>query len=663
MGVVVKYIGLAVFLTATHFVNAQVFSEKAGDLGVDHFAYDPNMIGGGVAVFDFNNDGFEDIYFTGGSNDDKLYENIGNGTFEDVTKKMRITALNTVKTMGVVVGDVDNDGFIDLFITTSENQRCYLLKNEGGRLFKDISISAGITHEAWSSTATMADYDLDGDLDIYVGNYLSYSEDPFMQNIISCEPDFFYQNDGTGRFIKIDNPLTTEQTGCTLVASFSDIDQDGDVDLFVLNDFGDFYQGNKLLLNNLQQNTFQEIAKISGMNIGINSMGIAHGDYDEDGDLDYYITNIGENFLFEKQNSLKFVNVSKVKKVDDGTGFSWGAAFLDIDNDSYLDLFVCKGSILSSADPQPNKLFMFNPETKSFTDASKENRVDEPNRARGMAYGDLNNDGKLDLVVANVRIELANQGNALLYINESDSKNNWIKVMLEGTSSNRSGYGSMLKVTSNERTWIRELSGGSSYLSSHSNTIHFGLSDKQSIDNLTVSWPGNKEEIFTNLPANKTYKIVEDKGIYIYEARYVEMCQGESMFLQGEDRIEPGVYVDTLNVPETIDKIVVTKLAFREFDIESCSQIVTNIEQPHDSMGIMVYPNPFYADLNIKLPKRSVGKYDLSIMDVSGRVMLTTAWNANYAKELKIIEAFNPGIYILKLEINGEVFIERIIKK
>ena len=165
---------------------------------------------------------------------------------------------------------------------------------------------------------------------------------------------------------------------------------------FVLNDFGDFYESNKLLVNNSTDNTFVEMANSSGTGIEINSMGIAHGDYDEDGDFDYYITNIGENFLFEKLDGINFKNVSNEKNVNDGTGFSWGTAFIDVNNDSYLDLYVAKGSILGQGNPpnQENKLFIYDKESEGFKDRSVVEGIADGNRARGMAYGDFNNDGK-----------------------------------------------------------------------------------------------------------------------------------------------------------------------------------------------------------------------------------------------------------------------------
>ncbi|MFS4455947.1 FG-GAP-like repeat-containing protein [Maribacter sp. 2304DJ31-5] len=563
-------------------VSSQIYKEMAFDMGIDHYSYDPNAMGGGVVVFDFNGDGFEDLFFTGGLNEDRLYENIGGEYFKDVSSEMGITtALFGAKTMGAVTGDIDNDGYLDLLVTTAENERCYLLKNNNGTFFQDISISAGITHKNWSSTATMGDYDLDGDLDVYVGNYVSYSALPFEQNIIAPQKDFFYQNNGNGKFTLINDLLTNEEVGCTLVASFSDIDQDGDSDLFLLNDFGDFYQGNKLLLNNYPQNTYQEIASSVGIDIQINSMGIACGDYDEDGDFDYYITNIGENFLFEKQDGFDFDNVSHIKNVNDGTGFSWGTAFIDIDNDSYLDLFVAKGTILPQNNPQGNKLFQYDRTTGNFLDRSIAEGMAEENRARGMAYGDFNNDGKIDFSVANIKVDQANDGKALLYINEGDFENNWVRIILEGTTSNKSAYGSNVVVSANGRSFVKELTGGSSYLSSHSNVVHFGLGDIETIDELVISWPGNRKEVFTNLKVNRTYKIIEEGRIHLQTSNYVELCRGETIFLEGAERNEAGIYTDVSQVSGGMDEIVITRLVINESD--DCGDTVDEPDNPDTS--------------------------------------------------------------------------------
>lgn len=550
------------YLTTPHLQAQQIFVEKSGDLGINHYAIDPNAMGGGVAIFDFNNDGFEDIYLTGGINDDKLYENLGDATFKDVTAEKGISFFNLVKTMGVVTGDIDNDGYSDLFITTAENGHCYLLKNERGTSFRDISTAAGITHESWSTTATMADYDLDGDLDIYVGNYVSYNALPFEDNITNAEPDFFYQNNGNGTFTRIENPLSEEKAGCTLVTSFSDFDQDGDSDLFVLNDFGDFYQSNKLLSNNFPYTTFNEITDTSNMNAEINSMGIAIGDFNEDGNFDYYITNIGNNILYKGNNNQMFTNISDIENVNDGTGVSWGTAFLDANNDSYLDLFVAKGTLASIDIPQKNKFYLRNSQG-TFEDISEIQMLDDPNRARGMSFGDLNNDGKPDLVVCNIKVEPENQGGTLVYLNNNDSTGfNWTKISLQGVDNNKNAYGSIVKVYINDRQLIREVSAGHSYLSQYSPTAHFGLGNATKIDSIVVEWPGKKtKNTHKDLDINQTYKIIENGELYAFESLKLTLAVGESVFLEGAEQTQSGIYRDTI-LTVSPKLIRITKLDF-----------------------------------------------------------------------------------------------------
>ena len=531
-------------------------------MGIDHFTLDSNAMSGGVAIFDFNNDGFEDLYLTGGENGEKLYENIGGTFFREVATTTGIALiLNEVNTMGVVAGDINNDGFTDLFISTAQNDRCYLLKNNNGETFTDISLPAGINHAFWSSTATMGDYDLDGDLDIYVGNYVQYDSVPFSINLTAAIPNFFYQNNGNETFTLLPPPLSGEDTGATLVASFTDFDQDGDSDLFVLNDFGDIFKPNKLLLNQYPISSLEEVSISMGFDNEMNSMGLATGDIDQDGDLDYYITNLGDNHLLENLNGTGFKDIAKSKNVNVGLGFSWGTAFMDINNDSYLDLYVAKGSIFAeNDDSQANKLFQFDQEIDNFLDISIAEGIAEPNRARGMAQGDLNNDGKIDFAVSNVKAVLSNEGNALLYMNESRSEGNWVKIILEGTTSNKSAYGSSIIVSANGRKFIKELTAGTSYLSSHSNVVHFGLGDLMTIDELTIHWPGKKIETFSDLSVNKTYKIIEEDQAYNYVANYVVICEGETTFINEEPITTAGVYTRFIEKIGALNEISITRV-------------------------------------------------------------------------------------------------------
>ena len=661
------FVGLICFLLGALGMYGQLFSESAEAMGIEHHHFDPNMMGGGVAVFDFNNDGYDDIYFTGGLNDDKLYENRGDGTFEDVTKKMRITAFGIVKTMGVVAGDIDNDGFTDLLVTTAENERCYLLRNEDGKSFKDISKAAGIDHEAWSMTATMADYDNDGDLDIYVSNYVAYDALPFDQNITTPLPDFFYENNGNLTFTQIATPLSQEESGCTLVSSFTDIDQDGDSDLFVLNDFGDFYVPNKLLLNDYPSNQFNNISTDVGIRSAINSMGLAVGDFDEDGDFDYYITNIGHNILY-RQSEGKFLNEAQELEISDGTGTSWGTAFLDVNNDGFLDLYASRGTLLNLNDNQDNLLYVGSGSQNQFDDRRDALITTEPNKARGMAYGDFNNDGYLDIVTANIRIGEDNRAKTKVYMNTASEKGQWLKVTLSGTYNNSSAYGALVTIYSSGKEQIREVSGGSSYLSKHSNELHFGLDIGDNVDSLVVRWPrGAKREIFKDLASNTAYKILEDDGIYKIVSERILICPGESAIINGTAQTEQGVYTELVeDETSEIRTLKHIKLVIGESGIGKCKSVVElpQIEDPAD-LKMIIYPSPFDDTFQIASGNGFSQSIQVVLRDIAGQIVINERINTKGTSQLVVLSGYADlpaGVYIVTIISEGKTYIRKLLK-
>ena len=510
-----KYYCLIALLPVSTMLVAQAFEEKAAALGIDHISYDPYMMAGGLAVIDVNNDGFEDLYFVGGEYPDHLYLNRGDGSFEDATKQLRLDGLGNRNTVGVVAGDLDNDGYTDLFVTTHAGDHNIYLHNEGGEYFTDKSLSASIREKDWSTTATLGDPDLDGDLDIYVGNYVQYSALPFTDNIVKASPNFYYENLGDSRFQLRNDLFQSGEDGCTLVTCFSDIDLDGAPDLFVLNDFGDFYTGNEIYRNQAQGMLFQEQAKELRLNAEINSMGIAIGDVNEDGYLDYYITNIGFNLMYSGSESGAFKFTPSLR-INDGSGFSWGAVFTDINNDSYLDLYVAKGSILGNEDPQENRMYVYNENIRNFQDVSPDWQMNDPNRGRGVVYADFNNDGLMDIAVNTIRIKEENPGKPLIFINKDTSNNHYIKIKLEGVESNRSAYGTYLELFAGGRRWMREINGGSSYLSHNSPIVHVGLAEYEMIDSLVVHWSGGTTQSLTNILADQFYYLKEGMDLAPY---------------------------------------------------------------------------------------------------------------------------------------------------
>ncbi|NNF36039.1 MAG: T9SS type A sorting domain-containing protein [Saprospiraceae bacterium] len=505
-----------IFFVGLNSLSAQLYSDVTEEVGLSHITYDPNQMSGGVSIIDFNNDGYEDIYLTGGRYSDHFYLNKGDGTFIDATIDTGADSMVDYYTVGVVAGDLDNDGFTDLFITTQQGQPNICLRNINGQYFKQVSSEAGFFGTKWSTSCTLGDVDLDGDLDLYVSNFVNFSGDPFFRNIISEEPNHFIENKDTWTFGTSELEFVGATDGCTLVSCFTDIDDDMDPDLYVVNDFGSIYTPNEVFLNDPSNDQMVERAEEYGMDVRMDGMGIAIGDVDGNGYFDYYLSNIGECPFFLTETGPVFNDGNLRYNVNDGLGFSWGTFFADLDNDSYLELFVAKGSISESYDPQFNKLYTYDPSIDNFRDISRRAGIDNPHKGRGAAYADLNNDGLLDLVVNNVRIKENNEGNALIYFNQGSEPGNYIKLKLEGTVSNRSGIGAQVQLFSGDRMLKREVTGGSSYLSNNSYIVHFGTGDMV-IDSLVVLWPSGMHQSFNQVSSNSFYYLKETNDLQIYD--------------------------------------------------------------------------------------------------------------------------------------------------
>lgn len=499
-------------------VQGQQFIEVAEEINIGHVTYSPNYMAGGVSIFDFNNDGLQDIYLTGGAYPDHLYKNIGNGNFMDVTEASGISQLADRYTMGVVSGDLDNDGYTDLFITTYKGEQNICLRNNLGETFTDVTLEAGFFGEKWSASVAMGDPDNDGDLDIYVTNFLDFTEPPFFRNISAPQANFYFENLGNFKFQGSSEIFEQAKPGCSLAASFTDVDRDGDVDLFVINDFGYRYAPNELFIN--EGGLFLEMSEVLGVNAAMDGMGISTGDLDENGQFDYYFSNVGDNQLY-----VNLLNETDKYAVNDGGKFySWGTFFADLNHDSYLDLFVAKGSISESDDIRENKLYEFYPYTSNFVDVSALKNLNAPEKARGAAFGDLDNDGDLDLVVNNVRVREENKGTAAVFFNNSTS-GDFLQLKLEGQASNRSAYGAIVELFSGERKLIREVQGGSSYLSNNSSVVHFGLANLL-IDSLMVVWPSGLKQTFSHPLSNFIYRLKEGGDLEVEQNLSTSIDEG-----------------------------------------------------------------------------------------------------------------------------------------
>ncbi len=537
-----KYVyTLCSFLLLFTLPSSAQFTEVSIESGVAFQHSSAVLIGGGGTFFDYDNDGFLDIYLAGGGNDDGLFHNLRDGSFEDVSDRAGVAVTAPFQTTGVVSGDLDNDGFTDLVVLTWDTQRLLVLHNNGNGTFSEVAEQLGIdslNSTAFSMGASLGDYNVDGYLDIYVGNYIrdngGYTVDGGFGH--TGYANFFFINNGDGTFQERGDFYGVSDQGCALAVAFTDYDNDADVDIYVANDFGEWVLPNVVYSNLYPSNLFTNLSVSNNLDHEIYAMGIAVGDYNEDGNFDYYISNLGRNRLIQNKGSFQFTDVAIQAGVDNTFGgidpdtgdssfaTSWGTAFFDYDNDTYVDLFVSNGHIhaideLNNMKEDPNKLYQNNQADGTFTDVSVDMGVANTDVCRGMAIGDYDNDGDIDMLVIGIADpgrEWTWENHAMLYRNDSPSAN-WLKVRLRGIENNLQGIGSRIEVTVDGRTFIREIDGGTSHASHNSTIAHFGLGDYETIDELKVRWLGGGEDILTNVSINRTITIKEGETTSIEE--------------------------------------------------------------------------------------------------------------------------------------------------
>ncbi len=527
------------FLVCATLAYGQTFNEVAASAGIDH-TYDPmNAMGGGAVFFDYDNDGWDDLYLTSGHGPDHLYRNNQDGTFTNLTSSAGLTITGDYYTIAAIAGDIDNDDDQDLFVTTwGENlvalDRNLLFINNGDGTFTEQGVSYGLTEESFSMGATFLDYDRDGFLDIYVVNYVDKPVNLTDENdnIIGfdhiCHPNLFYKNNGDGSFTEMAATLGVDNAGCALAIMATDYDLDDDMDLYVANDFGEWVTPNAMLENQYPSDSFTDVSVATGTDIGIYGMGIGSADMDKDGDFDYYITNLGRNVLIEDNGSHVFSDVTTAAGVENtfgldapGTFFAtgWGAAFADINNDTWPDLFVANGKVpaadfIANATDDPNKLYLNNGDN-TFADISTSSGVDNSDVGRGMAYSDYDKDGDIDILV--VVQEGLGAAKTLLYQNSlnttSRATNHWVQFDLQGTKGNKDALGAKVKVHTGGEVLIQEVQGGGSHCGQNTKIIHFGLGSNTVIDKVEVQWLGTGTQDFGPVGIDGRYELVEGQTL------------------------------------------------------------------------------------------------------------------------------------------------------
>jgi hypothetical protein len=459
-----------------------------------------------------------------------LYHNNRDGTFSDVTDKAKVGDVGWG--MGCAVGDFNNDGFDDLYVTSIGPD--HLFKNNGNGTFTDVTQKAGVSDPRFSTGAAFLDYDNDGRLDLFVTNYVgfdinhlpTFGEGPtcqFKGVPVQCGPrglpgagDSLFHNNGDGTFTDVSKKAGVADSrgyyGMDVVGS--DFDGDGWIDIFVAND-----STPNFLYHNNGNGTFSEIGFESGTALDKNGneqgcMGVTLGDYDHDGLLDLFITNFDDehNVLYRNAGRGSFVDVS----YESGVAMSslpyvgWGTKFFDYDNDGWLDLFIANGHAYPQRDRyRQRKLLHRNNRDGTFSEVAAQcgSALMEERASRGTAFGDIDNDGDVDIVVND--LDSAPQ----LLRNDGGNKNNWILVKTIGTKSNRNGIGAKVKVVSGDLVQLDEVRSGGSYISQNDLRLHFGLEKRTSVDLIQVRWPSGAVDTLTNVPVNKIVTVKEGKGL------------------------------------------------------------------------------------------------------------------------------------------------------
>ena len=496
-------------------------------------------IGSGGLFFDYDNDGWIDIFLVdGGSIADpavahqarhRLYRNRGSGTFEDVTAASGI--VHRTYGMGACAGDYDNDGHVDLYVTSVGPNTLYRNTGKGG--FTDVTRRASVGSPLWSASCAFADLDRDGDLDLFVTNYVRAdpARNPFCGNArlkarFYCHPlnydplpNIVYRNDGRGTFADVSAESgvgALRSNGLGVVVA--DYDDDGWPDVFVANDSMPNYlfRGTGVL-------RFEEIALRAGVAVATDGraragMGTDAGDYDGDGRLDLVVTNLDFEMhsLYKGLGRQLFAYATPESGIGPATlpfvGF--GVAFFDFDNDTQLDLAMANGHIFDNAPifragaTYAQRKLLFRNVGGRFADvtAGAGPGFAVENVGRGLATADIDNDGDLDLLVTN-------NGQGAELLRNDGERGNALLIRLVGARSNRDGIGARLRLTAGARTQIREVKAGSSYLGQNDLRQHFGLGTHARAERLEVRWPSSRSEVIEDLPANQIVTIREGSGV------------------------------------------------------------------------------------------------------------------------------------------------------
>lgn len=527
------------FEDITHSSGIDAFHHRSGSPEKSAIIEVP---GSGVALLDYDNDGWLDIYLLNGSTiaalkgqepapKAMLLHNNHDGTFTDVTDKAGVASLRWG--FGVAVGDYDNDGWPDIYVANFGKNRLYHNNHDG--TFTDVAEKAGVALAGWSAGPSWGDYDHDGRLDLFVPGYAKFDPDnarscDFMGTKLSCgplgmagEPDHLFHNNGDGTFtdVSVQAGVADAKGYYGFASTFVDVDDDGWVDLLVANDSTPNY-----FYRNRHDGTFEDESYISGFALTedgrvMASMGIAVGDYNRDGKVDFYVSNFSDDYsvLFKNEGNGVFSDVSYQAGLVEPTipFLKWGTGFLDFDNDGLLDIFVANGHVFPIIDKQNwGTTWAQRPQLFRNLDGVKFREVPaapgsglaDVIPARGAAFGDLFNDGHIDVVINNL------DSTPTLLRNVVENGNHWVTFkLIGGPKSPRDAIGSKVFVTAGGVRQRGDVFSGGSYGSSSDMRMHFGLGKARKVDRVEVMWPSGTKQEIRLLGVDRTFTIDEVNGL------------------------------------------------------------------------------------------------------------------------------------------------------
>ncbi|MGC2198331.1 MAG: CRTAC1 family protein [Terriglobales bacterium] len=571
MGSISTFLGrvagcLLLFCVLPQFtLPAQVHTKRSQPAPVFHFAditesagirfhhavspekkYLVESMSGGVLLLDYDQDGWLDIYFTNAPSVDMaqhgqkarsaLYHNNQNGTFSDVTDKAGVAY--PCWAMGGAVADYNNDGWPDILVTCAEGVVLY--RNNGKGSFTDVTRQAHLVDPRWATGAAFADYDGDGFVDLMITRYVEldlknlpkFGAGPtchYRGIAVQCGPrgmkglgDSLYHNNGDGTFTEVSKSAGVDDAHGRygLGLTWSDFNDDGRIDLFVVDDSTPNY-----LYRNDGNGHFADVSFASGTALGSDGgemagMGIAVCDYNHSGRFSIHVTNFEDqnNSLYRNDGNLSFTEDSYAAGIGTATVpyLGWGTGCVDLDNDGWPDLFVVNGHVYPQVDRlavgakyQERKLVFLNQHDSTFQDVSAlvGPALATPQASRGAAFGDLDNDGDLDVVVENI------DGAPLVLRNIGGNQKHWVTLELIGGKSNRLAIGSKVKAVAGPLIQVDEVRSGGSYLSQSDLRIHFGLGEADKLNRVEIRWPSGRTETLQNLAADQSYVIKEGEGI------------------------------------------------------------------------------------------------------------------------------------------------------